>query len=139
MRSSGKVELLDRILRKLVATGHRVLIFTQMTQVMNILEAYFQFRKFAYLRLDGSTKAELKREYDASIDCPDSPYFVFLLSTRAGGLGINLATADTVIIFDSDESPNGSSSSGSCASYWSTERSTFDFRYHDTIIEPENR
>ena len=105
MRSSGKVELLDRILRKLKATGHRVLIFTQMTQVMNILEAYFQFRKFAYLRLDGSTKAERRENAMHRFNAPDSPYFVFLLSTRAGGLGINLATADTVIIFDSDWNP----------------------------------
>ena len=105
VRSSGKVELLDRILRKLKATGHRVLIFTQMTQVMNILEAYFQFRKFAYLRLDGSTKAERRENAMHRFNAPDSPYFVFLLSTRAGGLGINLATADTVIIFDSDWNP----------------------------------
>jgi len=105
IRSSGKVELLDRILRKLKATGHRVLIFTQMTQVMNILEAYFRYRQYAYLRLDGSTKADRRENAMHRFNAPDSPYFVFLLSTRAGGLGINLATADTVIIFDSDWNP----------------------------------
>jgi ATP-dependent helicase STH1/SNF2 len=76
-----------------------------MTQVMNILEAYFRYRQYAYLRLDGSTKADRRENAMHRFNAPDSPYFVFLLSTRAGGLGINLATADTVIIFDSDWNP----------------------------------
>ena len=105
IRSSGKLELLDRMLVKLKATGHRVLIFSQMTQVMTVLVNYFRFRDWRYLRLDGHTKQEDRDNAMHRYNSPDSPYFVFLLSTRAGGLGINLASADTVIIFDSDWNP----------------------------------
>ena len=105
LRASGKVELLDRILLKQKATGHRVLIFSQMTKTMDILENYFRWRGFAHLRLDGRTKASEREVSMRKFNETDSPYFIFLLSTRAGGLGINLATADTVIIFDSDWNP----------------------------------
>eukprot|EP00939_MAST-03C_sp_MAST-3C-sp1_P005213 g5213.t1 len=105
LRASGKVELLDRILLKQKATGHRVLIFSQMTKTMDILENYFRWRGFSHLRLDGRTKASQREVSMCKFNEPDSPYFIFLLSTRAGGLGINLATADTVIIFDSDWNP----------------------------------
>merc|ERR1711868_315784 len=76
-----------------------------MTQVMTILEHYFNFRGFWYLRLDGHTKQDERDISMHRFNAPDSPYFIFLLSTRAGGLGINLASADTVIIFDSDWNP----------------------------------
>jgi len=105
IRSSGKFELLDRMLPKLKAAGHRVLMFTQMTQVMTILEDYFAYRGYATLRLDGSTPADEREKRMYKFNAPDSPYFIFLLSTRAGGLGLNLATADVVIIFDSDWNP----------------------------------
>ncbi|KAI9305256.1 SNF2 family N-terminal domain-containing protein [Cunninghamella echinulata] len=105
-RSSGKFELLDRILPKLKATGHRVLIFFQMTQIMDIMEDFCIYRGFRHMRLDGSTKAEIRSQQLKDFNAPDSPYFVFLLSTRAGGLGLNLQTADTVIIFDSDWNPH---------------------------------
>merc|ERR1711871_1913021 len=105
IRSSGKFELLDRMLPKLKAAGHRVLLFSQMTQVMTILERFFDYRKFMYLRLDGGTSSEEREKRMYMFNDPDSPYFIFLLSTRAGGLGLNLATADTVIIFDSDWNP----------------------------------
>ena len=105
IRSSGKVELLDRMLPKLKAAGHRVLLFTQMTAVMTILEDYFAYRGHLSLRLDGSTPAEEREKRMYKFNAPDSPYFVFLLSTRAGGLGLNLTAADTVIIFDSDWNP----------------------------------
>lgn len=105
IRTSGKVELLDRMLPKLKAAGHRVLMFTQMTKMMPILEDYFAFRGFSSLRLDGSTSADEREKRMYMFNAPDSPYFIFLLSTRAGGLGLNLATADTVIIFDSDWNP----------------------------------
>jgi len=105
VRSSGKMDLLDRMLPKLKAGGHRVLLFTQMTAVMTILEDYFAYRGYPCLRLDGSTPAEEREKRMYKFNAPDSPYFVFLLSTRAGGLGLNLATADTVIIFDSDWNP----------------------------------
>lgn len=105
-RSAGKFELLDRILPKFRATGHRVLMFFQMTQIMNIMEDFLRLRGLAYLRLDGATKADDRSELLKEFNAPNSPYFCFLLSTRAGGLGLNLQTADTVIIFDSDWNPH---------------------------------
>ncbi|XP_030387339.1 ATP-dependent helicase brm isoform X2 [Scaptodrosophila lebanonensis] len=105
-RVSGKFELLDRILPKLKATNHRVLLFCQMTQCMTIIEDYLSWRQFGYLRLDGTTKAEDRGELLRKFNAKGSDYFVFLLSTRAGGLGLNLQTADTVVIFDSDWNPH---------------------------------
>jgi ATP-dependent helicase STH1/SNF2 len=105
-RTSGKFELLDRVLSKLIHTGHRVLMFFQMTQVMNIMSDYLNFKNFRHLRLDGSTKAEDRQDYLKLFNAPESPFSVFLLSTRAGGLGLNLQTADTVVIFDSDWNPH---------------------------------
>ena len=102
IRSSGKFALLDQMLPKLKVAGHRCLIFTQMTAVMTILEDYFRFRGYLSLRLDGSTPAEEREKRMYKFNSPDSPYFIFLLSTRAGGLGLNLTAADTVIILDSD-------------------------------------
>jgi len=105
-RTAGKFELLDRILPKLKATGHRVLMFFQMTQIMNIMEDFMRYRDLSYLRLDGATKADDRSELLKEFNAPNSPYFCFLLSTRAGGLGLNLQTADTVIIYDSDWNPH---------------------------------
>lgn len=105
-RTAGKFELLDRVLPKFKATGHRVLMFFQMTQIMNIMEDFLRLRGIQYLRLDGSTKADDRSELLRLFNAPDSPYFCFLLSTRAGGLGLNLQTADTVIIYDSDWNPH---------------------------------
>lgn len=105
-RTSGKFELLDRVLPKFQATGHRVLMFFQMTQIMNIMEDFLRLRGITYLRLDGATKAEDRAELLRLYNEPNSPYFCFLLSTRAGGLGLNLQTADTVIIYDSDWNPH---------------------------------
>eukprot|EP00898_Chlorokybus_atmophyticus_P006098 jgi/Chlat1/648/Chrsp103S00966 len=104
-RSSGKFELLDRMLPKLRAAGHRVLLFSQMTRAMDILEDYLSWKQFRYLRLDGNTKTEDRGELLREFNAKDSEYFIFLLSTRAGGLGLNLQTADTVIMFDSDWNP----------------------------------
>ncbi|GAA0153569.1 DNA helicase [Lithospermum erythrorhizon] len=105
VRASGKFELLDRLLPKLRRAGHRILLFSQMTRLMDILEIYLQLHSYKYLRLDGSTKTDERGELLRKFNAPDSPYFMFLLSTRAGGLGLNLQTADTVIIFDSDWNP----------------------------------
>ncbi|XP_051166956.1 ATP-dependent helicase brm isoform X2 [Leptopilina boulardi] len=105
-RASGKFELLDRILPKLKATNHRVLLFCQMTQLMTIMEDYLTWRGFKYLRLDGTTKAEDRGDLLKKFNDPGSDYFLFLLSTRAGGLGLNLQAADTVVIFDSDWNPH---------------------------------
>ncbi|KAK7430039.1 transcriptional regulator [Neonectria magnoliae] len=105
-RTSGKFELLDRILPKYKATGHRVLMFFQMTAIMDIMEDYLRYRQFEYLRLDGTTKSDERSDLLREFNHPDSKYFMFLLSTRAGGLGLNLQTADTVIIYDSDWNPH---------------------------------
>uniref|UniRef100_A0A1I7UCT2 ATP-dependent helicase brm n=1 Tax=Caenorhabditis tropicalis TaxID=1561998 RepID=A0A1I7UCT2_9PELO len=106
MRVAGKLELLDRILPKFKATGHRVLMFFQMTKMMDIFEDFLHYRQYSYLRLDGSTKPDERGELLSLYNAPNSEYFLFLLSTRAGGLGLNLQTADTVIIFDSDWNPH---------------------------------
>ncbi|KAJ1680088.1 ATP-dependent DNA helicase Snf21, partial [Spiromyces aspiralis] len=105
-RVSGKFELLDRVLGKLFAAGHKVLIFFQMTNVMTIMEDFLTWRGWRCLRLDGQTPDEQRRQQMRIFNSPDSPYQVFLLSTRAGGQGLNLQTADTVIIFDSDWNPH---------------------------------
>ncbi|CAH1967289.1 unnamed protein product [Acanthoscelides obtectus] len=105
-RASGKFELLDRILPKLKTTNHRVLLFCQMTQLMTIMEDYLNWRGFKYLRLDGTIKSEDRGDLLKKFNDPSSEYFLFLLSTRAGGLGLNLQSADTVIIFDSDWNPH---------------------------------
>lgn len=103
--SSGKLAILDKLLVRLHETKHRVLIFSQMVRMLDILAEYMSLRGFQFQRLDGSTKAELRQQAMDHFNAPGSDDFCFLLSTRAGGLGINLATADTVIIFDSDWNP----------------------------------
>jgi ATP-dependent helicase STH1/SNF2 len=105
-RTAGKFELLDRILPKYRATGHRVLMFFQMTAIMDIMEDFLRLRGLTYMRLDGTTKSDERSDLLKAFNAPDSPYFMFLLSTRAGGLGLNLQTADTVIIYDSDWNPH---------------------------------
>ena len=105
-RSSGKFEVIDRILPKMQVSGHRILMFCQMTQCMTIIEDYFNYKGYKFLRLDGMTKADDRAEQLKVFNDPNSEYFIFLLSTRAGGLGLNLQTADTVIIFDSDWNPH---------------------------------
>ncbi|CAF3430093.1 unnamed protein product [Rotaria socialis] len=105
-RVSGKFELLDRILPKLKASGHKILLFCQMTSVMDILEYYFSYRNYSYIRLDGTTKADDRCELLKDFNDDNINYFIFLLSTRAGGVGLNLQRADTVILFDSDWNPH---------------------------------
>ncbi|KAK9235186.1 SNF2 family N-terminal domain-containing protein [Lipomyces kononenkoae] len=105
-RTAGKFELLDRMLPKFKATGHRVLMFFQMTQIMDIMEDFLRWRGMEYLRLDGGTKSEDRSDLLKKFNAENSPYFAFLLSTRAGGLGLNLQTADTVIIYDTDWNPH---------------------------------
>uniref|UniRef100_T1J482 DNA helicase n=1 Tax=Strigamia maritima TaxID=126957 RepID=T1J482_STRMM len=105
IHSSGKLVLMDKLLPKLKVNGHRVLVFSQMVRCLDILEDYLIQRRYPYERIDGRVRGNLRQ---AAIDrfCkPDSDRFVFLLCTRAGGLGINLTAADTVIIFDSDWNP----------------------------------
>lgn len=105
-RVAGKFELLERVLPKLKATGHRCLIFFQMTQIMDIMEDFLRYINIKYLRLDGHTKSDERSMLLKLFNDPASEYFCFILSTRAGGLGLNLQTADTVIIFDTDWNPH---------------------------------
>ena len=105
IESSGKMVLIDKLLPKLKAGGHKVLIFSQMIKVLNLIEDYLIAKRFLFERIDGGIQGNNRQ---AAIDrfCKvDSDRFVFLLCTRAGGLGINLTAADTVIIFDSDWNP----------------------------------
>jgi chromodomain-helicase-DNA-binding protein 1 len=103
--SSGKMMLLDQLLAKLKKDNHRVLIFSQMVKVLDILGDYLRLRGYQFQRLDGTIAAGPRRLAINHFNAEDSQDFCFLLSTRAGGLGINLMTADTVIIFDSDWNP----------------------------------
>ncbi|PGH15552.1 hypothetical protein AJ79_02334 [Helicocarpus griseus UAMH5409] len=103
--SSGKMMLLDQLLAKLKRDGHRVLIFSQMVRMLDILADYMDVRGYAYQRLDGTIAAGPRRLSIEHFNEADSNDFAFLLSTRAGGLGINLMTADTVVLFDSDWNP----------------------------------
>uniref|UniRef100_A0A6Q2XJ74 Helicase C-terminal domain-containing protein n=1 Tax=Esox lucius TaxID=8010 RepID=A0A6Q2XJ74_ESOLU len=105
IRSSGKLVLLDKLLLRLRERGHRVLIFSQMVRMLDILAEYLKSRQFLFQRLDGSIKGEMRKQALDHFNAEGSEDFCFLLSTRAGGLGINLASADTVVIFDSDWNP----------------------------------
>uniref|UniRef100_A0A8C7WGM4 Proliferation-associated SNF2-like protein n=1 Tax=Oncorhynchus mykiss TaxID=8022 RepID=A0A8C7WGM4_ONCMY len=104
VQTSGKFLILDRMLPELKKRGHKVLIFSQMTSILDILMDYCYLRGYQYSRLDGSM-AYPDREENMTKFSSDPEVFLFLLSTRAGGLGINLTAADTVIIFDSDWNP----------------------------------
>lgn len=103
--TSGKMMLLDRLLTKLKADGHRVLIFSQMVHMLDILTDYLKLRNYTYQRLDGTVPASDRKIAIDHFNAPGSDDYCFLLSTRAGGLGINLMTADTVVLFDSDWNP----------------------------------
>ena len=103
--NAGKMQLLSKLLPKLRAKGSRVLIFCQMTRVLDILEDYFRLVGHQYCRIDGNTDGEKRDSQMDEFNAEGSSKFCFLLSTRAGGLGINLATADIVILYDSDWNP----------------------------------
>ncbi|XP_016409318.1 putative global transcription activator SNF2L1 [Sinocyclocheilus rhinocerous] len=103
--NSGKMVVLDKLLPKVQEQGSRVLIFSQMTRVLDILEDYCMWRGFEYCRLDGNTPHQAREQAIDAFNAPNSSKFIFMLSTRAGGLGINLATADVVILYDSDWNP----------------------------------
>ena len=100
VENSGKMVILDKLLKNMKAKGSRVLIFSQMVRMLDILSDYMALRGYTHQRLDGTVSSELRKKSIAHFNAPNSPDFAFLLSTRAGGLGINLETADTVIIFD---------------------------------------
>jgi SWI/SNF-related matrix-associated actin-dependent regulator of chromatin subfamily A member 5 len=105
VENSGKMVLLDKLLPKLKSRGSRVLIFSQMTRMIDILEDYCIYRDYGYCRIDGNTSGDDRESQIDDYNSEGSDKFVFLLSTRAGGLGINLYTADIVVLYDSDWNP----------------------------------
>uniref|UniRef100_A0A0N5C749 DNA helicase n=1 Tax=Strongyloides papillosus TaxID=174720 RepID=A0A0N5C749_STREA len=106
IKASGKLVVMHKMLRKLYDQGHRVLIFSQMTRMLDVLEDFCELEGYKFERIDGSITGQLRQEAIDRFNAPGAKQFIFLLSTRAGGLGINLATADTVIIYDSDWNPH---------------------------------
>ncbi|XP_010275655.1 PREDICTED: ATP-dependent helicase BRM-like isoform X2 [Nelumbo nucifera] len=105
VKSCGKLWILDRILIKLHRTGHRVLLFSTMTKLLDILEEYLQWRRLVYRRIDGTTSLEDRESAIVDFNSPGSDCFIFLLSIRAAGRGLNLQSADTVVIYDPDPNP----------------------------------
>ncbi|KAM7384817.1 hypothetical protein PAMA_011936 [Pampus argenteus] len=105
-KAAGKLMLLQKMMRKLKDGGHRVLIFSQMTKMLDLLEDFLENEGYKYERIDGGITGGMRQEAIDRFNAPGAQQFAFLLSTRAGGLGINLATADTVIIYDSDWNPH---------------------------------
>uniref|UniRef100_A0A8D3ACA3 Snf2-related CREBBP activator protein n=1 Tax=Scophthalmus maximus TaxID=52904 RepID=A0A8D3ACA3_SCOMX len=100
----GKLQTLHTLLRKLKTGGHRVLIFTQMTRMLDVLEQFLNYHGHIYLRLDGSTRVEQRQSLMERFNA-DRRIFCFILSTRSGGVGVNLTGADTVVFYDSDWNP----------------------------------
>jgi SNF2 family DNA or RNA helicase len=105
VENAGKMVILDKLLTRSKAQGSRVLLFSQMSRMLDILEDYCHFRGFEMCRIDGQTAHEDRVASIDEFNRPGSSKFIFLLTTRAGGLGINLATADTVIMYDNDWNP----------------------------------
>eukprot|EP00923_Selenidium_pygospionis_P045656 GHVN01078873.1.p1 GENE.GHVN01078873.1~~GHVN01078873.1.p1 ORF type:complete len:913 (+),score=165.91 GHVN01078873.1:262-3000(+) len=103
--NAGKLVLLDKLLVRLFARGSRILIFSQMTRMIDILEDFCRIRNYKHCRIDGDTSGEERDRQIESFNAPGSDTPIFILSTRAGGLGINLATADIVVLYDSDWNP----------------------------------
>jgi ATP-dependent DNA helicase len=168
VNASGKMMLLERLLDELFSRGHKVLLFSQFTMMLDIIEVCqplflntlrltmlqdwaLEFKGWKICRIDGSTSALERREQvdmfqEAPPNDPDAPQ-LFLLSTRAGGMGLNLTAADTVIFYDQDwvcrlpsfvstqinvlpESSNGSPGSGSSSPHWTNQtRAGFPPRY----------
>ncbi|KAK8383244.1 hypothetical protein O3P69_011625 [Scylla paramamosain] len=106
VKASGKFTILESMLEKLKRDGHRVLVFSQMTKMLDVLEDFCEGLGYKYERIDGGITGLARQEAIDRFNAPGAQQFIFLLSTRAGGLGINLATADTVIIYDSDWNPH---------------------------------
>jgi len=103
--ASGKLVLLDKLLPSLRAKGHRVLLFSQFRMLLDLLEEFVALRGFSYERLDGSVTGPKRQAAIDRFSAPGADTFLFLLGTKAGGVGINLVSADTVILFDPDWNP----------------------------------
>lgn len=97
--------LLDKLLVKLIKEGNKVLIFSQFTRMLDLLEEYLQYRQYKYEKIDGSVKSKERQNAIDRFNSNEKKRDVFILSTKAGGLGINLTSANVVIIFDSDWNP----------------------------------
>ena len=104
--NSGKMVVLDKLLKKLHGNKSRVLIFSQMTRMLDIISDYCHYRQYKTCRIDGKVSVELREHALRDFTKPGSDIFIFLLSTRAGGLGLNLAVADSVVLYDSDWNPH---------------------------------
>jgi hypothetical protein len=102
---SGKFILLDKLLPKLRSGGHRVLIFSQMTKVLDLIEDYLVYKRYGYERIDGTITGMARQSAIDRFTQKNSKSWLFLLSTKSGGTGLNLQAADTIIIFDSDWNP----------------------------------
>lgn len=136
VENSGKMVLMDRLIKKLISGGSRILIFSQMARVLDILEDYCHMRGFPYCRIDGNTSGDDRDRQISEFNRPDSEKLVFLLSTRAGGLGINLATADIVILYDSDWNPQADLQAMDRAHRIGQKKPVFVFRLcHEHTIE----
>ncbi|KAL3814821.1 hypothetical protein ACJIZ3_016089 [Penstemon smallii] len=105
VRSCGKLWVLDRVLIKLQRTGHKVLLFSTMTKLLDIMEEYLEWRRLVFRRIDGTTSLEDRESAIVDFNRLDTDCFIFLLSIRAAGRGLNLQSADTVIIYDPDPNP----------------------------------
>ena len=103
--SSGKMVLLDKLLPKLRSQGHKVLVFSQMVRMLDIIQDYLTLKGYSFERIDGGVKINERQAAIDRFSAPGSDRFIFLICTRAGGFGINLTAADTVIIYDSDWNP----------------------------------
>jgi len=103
--SSGKMIFVDKLLKKVKEEKSQVLIFSGFTSMLDILEDYCLFREYNYCRLDGNTELDDREKCIEEFTKPESEKFIFLISTRAGGLGLNLMTANIVILYDSDWNP----------------------------------
>lgn len=105
IESSGKLVFVDKLLAKLAPTGEKILIFSQMVRVLDILEDFLNYRHYKFERLDGQVQGQFRQQSIDRFNDKNSDVFIFLLCTKAGGVGLNLTAASTVIIYDSDWNP----------------------------------
>jgi SWI/SNF-related matrix-associated actin-dependent regulator of chromatin subfamily A member 5 len=105
VQHSGKLLLLDKLIPRLQSQGSRILIFSQMVRLLDILDDYCTMRGHGFCRIDGQTSCDDREAQIEAFNAPGSTQSIFLLSTRAGGLGINLTSADIVVLYDSDWNP----------------------------------
>ena len=105
IKASGKMIFLDKLLQKVKEEQSQVLIFSGFTSMLDILEDYCIFREYKYCRLDGNTELDDREKCIDDFTSPNSDKFIFLISTRAGGLGLNLMTANIVVLYVSDWNP----------------------------------